>query len=186
VKKLFKTSTNTCLMSVCVRHSLISGNNVRSGFVRVEKFVIYKGLTKNPEDYADKNTQPHVQVALRMKKMGMSIKTNDTIPYVICVADEGTVNANLIASRARHPEEVKKEGSTLKIGMTVSNSKIMNGISPIKSILPSVDCVSRLRRLTVVESQIVSVWTFQSIISVEGMERVMISRWISSSPLIVK
>jgi DNA polymerase alpha subunit A len=54
-----------------------------------------------------------------MKKLGMSIKTNDTIPYVICVADEGTANANLIASRARHPDEVKKDGSTMKIGMSL-------------------------------------------------------------------
>lgn len=83
----------------------------------MDKFVIYKGLTKNPEDYADKKAQPHVQVALRMKKFGMTAKTNDTIPYIICLAEEDTLNPNLIASRARHPEEFKKEGSTLRIGI---------------------------------------------------------------------
>ena len=68
-------------------------------------------MTKNPEDYADKKSQPHVQVALQMKAKGQSIRIHDTIPYVIC---EG--NTDLIASRAHHPDEVKKPNSELKIG----------------------------------------------------------------------
>lgn len=55
------------------------------------RFVINKGLTKNPEDYPDKKSQPHVQVALRMKALGKSVRALDTIPYVICL--DGTTNA---------------------------------------------------------------------------------------------
>ncbi len=68
-------------------------------------------MTKKPEDYADKDSQPHVQVALRMKSQGLASKVGDTIPYVIC---EGT--SNLIGKRAYHIDELTKEGSELKIG----------------------------------------------------------------------
>ena len=36
---------------------------MRAGEVAVEKYVINKSLTKNPEDYPDAKSQPHVQVA---------------------------------------------------------------------------------------------------------------------------
>ena len=55
------------------------------------RFIINKGLTKNPEDYPDKKSLPHVQVALKMKALGKSVRALDTIPYVICV--DGTTNA---------------------------------------------------------------------------------------------
>lgn len=40
------------------------GAKIRNGEVPVAKFVINKGLTKAPSDYADAKSQPHVQVAL--------------------------------------------------------------------------------------------------------------------------
>lgn len=40
---------------------------VAAGTVTLDKFVIYKQLTKRPEDYPDAKNQPHVQVALRRK-----------------------------------------------------------------------------------------------------------------------
>ena len=67
-------------------------------------------MTKNPEEYADKNSQPHVQVALRMKERSQIAKVGDTVPYVICQADTTSV-----AARAYHPDDVSKEGSTLTI-----------------------------------------------------------------------
>jgi DNA polymerase alpha subunit A len=33
------------------------------GKVPVDKFIIHKGLTKDPKDYADAKNQPHVQVS---------------------------------------------------------------------------------------------------------------------------
>jgi DNA polymerase elongation subunit (family B) len=54
---------------------------LQPGKVPVEKFVIHKGLTKNPEEYPDKKSQPHVQVALRMKASGKSVRPLDSIPY---------------------------------------------------------------------------------------------------------
>lgn len=93
------------------------GQETRAGLIPIDKFVINKGLTKNPEDYADAKSQPHVQVALRLKKRGISIRAGDTVPYVICTAEgvaDGTKTG--FAERAYHPDDVKREGSGLQIG----------------------------------------------------------------------
>jgi hypothetical protein len=41
---------------------------IRAGTIPLEKFVITKSLTKPPEAYTDAKNQPHVQVALAMKR----------------------------------------------------------------------------------------------------------------------
>jgi len=74
------------------------------GKVPLDKFIIHKGLTKNPEEYADRNAQPHVQVALRMKAAGKSARALDTIPYVIC--EDGTTNS--ATQRAYHPDDLRR------------------------------------------------------------------------------
>ncbi|KAH3827648.1 hypothetical protein DPMN_129588 [Dreissena polymorpha] len=87
------------------------GEQVREGKIPVEEFLITKQLTKNPEDYPDKKSLPHVQVALRLNsKGGKRLKGGDTVAYVIC--EDGS---NLAASqRAYHPDELAKSDS-LKI-----------------------------------------------------------------------
>ncbi|KAG9284047.1 hypothetical protein G9A89_022821 [Geosiphon pyriformis] len=80
------------------------GEKIRLGGFPVDKFIIYKNLTKAPEDYADGKIQPHVKVALRMKETGMGARIGETIPYVICKT--GNVESNdLIANRAYHPKD---------------------------------------------------------------------------------
>ncbi|XP_020584003.1 LOW QUALITY PROTEIN: DNA polymerase alpha catalytic subunit [Phalaenopsis equestris] len=84
---------------------------IRKGEVALEKFVITKSLTKPPEDYPDAKNQPHVQVALRLKKNGYSsCSAGDTIPYVICCQqDVSSGSSSGIAQRARHPEELTRD-----------------------------------------------------------------------------
>ncbi|XP_047543862.1 DNA polymerase alpha catalytic subunit [Vanessa atalanta] len=65
---------------------------------------ITKQLTKNPNEYADKNSQPHVQVALRLNaKNSRRFKKGDIVPYIIC--EDGTANSP--TQRAYHIEELK-------------------------------------------------------------------------------
>ncbi|CAG8521750.1 12867_t:CDS:10, partial [Dentiscutata heterogama] len=72
-------------------------------------------LTKAPEAYADIKSQPHVQVALRMKNKGMSARQGDTIPYVICIrTDENDITSKNLADKAFHPDEIRKEDSNLQ------------------------------------------------------------------------
>ena len=75
-------------------------------------YTFFQSLTKNPEDYPDKKSLPHVQVALRLNsKGGRKMRAGDTVYYVIC--EDGS---NLPASqRAYHPDELEK-ADNLKIG----------------------------------------------------------------------
>ncbi|XP_022344658.2 DNA polymerase alpha catalytic subunit-like [Crassostrea virginica] len=84
------------------------GEKVRDGKIPVELYYITKQLTKNPEDYPDKKSLPHVQVALRVNsKGGKRMKAGDTVPYIIC-QDGSTLPAS---QRAYHPEELAKSNT---------------------------------------------------------------------------
>lgn len=75
-----------------------------NGVVPLSVLTITKQLTKNPNEYADKNAQPHVQVALRLNmKNSRRFKKGDIVPYIIC--EDGT--ANSATQRAYHIEELK-------------------------------------------------------------------------------
>ncbi|KAG6486780.1 hypothetical protein ZIOFF_055360 [Zingiber officinale] len=85
--------------------------DMRNGEVALEKYVITKTLTKPPEDYPDAKNQPHVQVALRLKKNGHTgCSAGDTVPYIICCQQENFSSSTGIAQRARHPDELKRDG----------------------------------------------------------------------------
>ncbi|KAJ7708740.1 DNA polymerase alpha catalytic subunit [Mycena rosella] len=91
------------------------GQNVREGKVKLEEFIVHKRLGKNPEDYPDIKSQPHVQVALRMKLRGGDARHGDVIPYVFCLSEGEETAKTAQADRAKHPEEFKKAGAELKL-----------------------------------------------------------------------
>lgn len=94
------------------------GENVRANQVKLDDFVINKRLGKNPEDYPDAKSQPHVQVALRAKAKGGTAKAGDVISYVFC-EPEGDVKGGAKAAQAdcaKSPDEVRRAGSELKLG----------------------------------------------------------------------
>lgn len=79
--------------------------DLKAGRIPLSDLAITKQLTKSPNDYADKKSLPHVQVAVRVnsKSGGKKLKSGDTIEYVIC--DDGS---NLPATqRAYHVDEIK-------------------------------------------------------------------------------
>uniref|UniRef100_A0A8D1YKU9 DNA polymerase n=1 Tax=Sus scrofa TaxID=9823 RepID=A0A8D1YKU9_PIG len=81
------------------------GENVLNGSVPVSQFEINKALTKDPQDYPDKKSLPHVHVALWINSQGgRKVKAGDTVSYIIC--QDGS---NLTASqRAYAPEQLQK------------------------------------------------------------------------------
>ncbi|XP_010605467.1 DNA polymerase alpha catalytic subunit isoform X2 [Fukomys damarensis] len=80
--------------------------NVLNGSVPVSQFEINKALTKDPQDYPDKKSLPHVHVALWINSQaGRKVKAGDTVSYVIC--QDGS---NLTATqRAYAPELLEKQ-----------------------------------------------------------------------------
>ena len=67
------------------------GNSIREGTVPLNKYVITKQLTKNPEDYPDAKNQPHVQVALRRRAAG---KRDGVMP--VSDFDTKSINCRII------------------------------------------------------------------------------------------
>ncbi|ETE64293.1 DNA polymerase alpha catalytic subunit, partial [Ophiophagus hannah] len=75
------------------------GENVTNNLIPVKQYEINKALTKDPQDYPDKKSLPHVHVALWMNSQeGRKLKAGDTVSYVIC-------------QRAYAPEQLKKQGN---------------------------------------------------------------------------
>ncbi|RSH90080.1 DNA-directed DNA polymerase alpha catalytic subunit pol1 [Saitozyma podzolica] len=98
-------------------HELLTalGESVRNGNVPLDDFIVFKRLGKNPEDYPDKKSQPHVQVALRMKSKGVAVRAHDVIPYILCLGEDGKSAKSAQADRAFHPDDLRRQGSELKI-----------------------------------------------------------------------
>ncbi|MGH0165981.1 UNVERIFIED_CONTAM: hypothetical protein FKN15_068584 [Acipenser sinensis] len=82
------------------------GESVVNGSTPLNMFEINKALTKDPQDYPDKKSLPHVHVALWINSQGgHKVKAGDTISYVIC--QDGS---NLSASqRAYALEQLQKQ-----------------------------------------------------------------------------
>ncbi|CAK9298697.1 unnamed protein product [Gordionus sp. m RMFG-2023] len=91
--------------------------DIESDKVPLHDYVIYKQLNKNPEDYPDAKSLPHVQVALRLnRKCGSNkrFKQGDTVGYVICLEKSSKNfkhNSMSATQRAYHPSELIKHNS---------------------------------------------------------------------------
>ncbi|KAG8363868.1 hypothetical protein BUALT_Bualt19G0067300 [Buddleja alternifolia] len=85
---------------------------MKNGQIPLEKFVIIKTLTKPPEAYPGGRNQPHVEVALRLKRNGYvtGCSAGDTVPYIICCEQGNCSTTSVgISQRARHPAELEKD-----------------------------------------------------------------------------
>ena len=95
---------------------------MRSGELKLDKYVITKGLSKHPNDYPDGKSQAHVHVAKMMLKNQKPVNVGDHIPYVITEATQSENEAvsptpnksKSAAERARHPEEIQRGAGALK------------------------------------------------------------------------
>ncbi|XP_049775564.1 DNA polymerase alpha catalytic subunit [Schistocerca cancellata] len=104
-------------------------DHLHAGVVPVDLLAITKQLTKAVDEYADKKSLPHVQVAMRLNSQsgGKHVKAGDTVSYVIC--DDGS---SLPASqRAYHVDELK-ENDKLKVDV---NYYLSQQIHPVVSRL---------------------------------------------------
>eukprot|EP00932_Pfiesteria_piscicida_P003645 SRR837773.1355.p1 GENE.SRR837773.1355~~SRR837773.1355.p1 ORF type:complete len:761 (+),score=382.37 SRR837773.1355:765-3047(+) len=83
------------------------------GKVDLKRYIITKGLTKDPKDYPDAKNQPHVQVALRLIARGKSVRAGQEVCYVICepTGGEEASSKGSLADRARDPHELTLDPS---------------------------------------------------------------------------
>ncbi|BGP59681.1 DNA-directed DNA polymerase alpha catalytic subunit pol1 [Rhodotorula toruloides] len=119
------------------------GEKIRNGFNPLDDYIIHKRLGKNPEDYPDAKSLPHVQVALKMKAKGLSAKAGDVIPYIFCVPPNGETTKTAQAANAHHPDDVRRQGSTLKIDFEVYLSTQV--LPPIERLCEHIEGTEKAR-----------------------------------------
>ncbi|XP_037088762.1 DNA polymerase alpha catalytic subunit-like [Pollicipes pollicipes] len=85
---------------------------LEQGDVPLADLAITKELKKNPEEYADKKGQAHVNVALRVNSRGgKKLRRGDTVQYIICKDGSGLEPMQ----RAYALEEVATGGGALPV-----------------------------------------------------------------------
>ncbi|KAK0238467.1 hypothetical protein EDD85DRAFT_904879 [Armillaria nabsnona] len=119
------------------------GKNVNEGKVKLDDFIVFKRLGKNPEEYPKVHGLPHVQVAMKMKARGGSARAGDVIPYIFCLADGEESAKTGQADRARHPDEPRKTGSDLKIDYQYYLSQQI--LPPIERLCDPIEGTDRTR-----------------------------------------
>ncbi|MEQ2307673.1 DNA polymerase alpha catalytic subunit, partial [Ameca splendens] len=88
------------------KHLVEVGEKVANGDIPLNQYEIHKALTKDPQDYPDKKSLPHVHVALWINSQGgHRAKAGDTISYLIC-KDGSTLAAS---QRAYALEQLQKQ-----------------------------------------------------------------------------
>ncbi|XP_056289495.1 DNA polymerase alpha catalytic subunit isoform X2 [Pseudoliparis swirei] len=88
------------------KHLVEVGEKVAAGTIPLNQYEINKALTKDPQDYPDKKSLPHVHVALWINSQGgRRVKSGDTVSYIIC-KDGSTLAAS---QRAYAQEQLQKQ-----------------------------------------------------------------------------
>ncbi|PWY98143.1 hypothetical protein BCV70DRAFT_202315 [Testicularia cyperi] len=117
---------------------------IKSGQMPLDDFIIYKRLGKNPEEYPDVKSQPHVQVALRMKQRGGSARMGDVIPYIFCLGDDGSSSSKSAqADRAHHPDELRRKDSELRVDY--EHYLALQILPPVERLCESIEGTDRSR-----------------------------------------
>ena len=52
-----------------------------------------------------------------MKSKGSTVRAHDVIPYIMCLGEDGKAARTAQADHAFHPDDLRRHGSELKIGM---------------------------------------------------------------------
>ncbi|KAI5293957.1 DNA-directed DNA polymerase alpha catalytic subunit pol1 [Ascosphaera acerosa] len=94
-------------------HLKETADRMRAGEVPIQKYTMFTKLSKRPEEYPQKDTMPPVQVALRERARGKSVRPGDVIAYIVTTGENGESAANP-AHRSYTLTDVLKKDSNLQ------------------------------------------------------------------------
>jgi DNA polymerase delta subunit 1 len=124
---------------------------VLAGDVPIDSFVVSKSLRGK---YANPDSQPHVQVARKIKaRTGERIPSGSRVPYVFVVDDN--IDSKLVSAKAEDPAYAKDRGIEIDYVYYVEN-QLMSPIAtllellvddPVKEILEHPDVAPKLSEL---------------------------------------
>ncbi|XP_057680198.1 DNA polymerase alpha catalytic subunit isoform X1 [Corythoichthys intestinalis] len=106
IGQILSDQTRDVIVENIQKHLVEVGEKVASGAIPLQQYEINKALTKDPQDYPDKKSLPHVHVALWMNSLGgRRVKAGDTVAYIIC--KDGSMLAP--SQRAYALEQLQKQ-----------------------------------------------------------------------------
>ncbi|CAF3355969.1 unnamed protein product [Rotaria sp. Silwood1] len=108
------------------------GDEMRTGKIDIEQYEINRQLSKDPSDYSDVKSLPHVQIAVRFNtnSTGRKMKRGDTISYIVC--EDGTQNSAMQRGYLR--EEILSSSSSSPLTIDI-NYYLHQQILPVVSRL---------------------------------------------------
>lgn len=127
------------------------GDDLENDRYSLARFIIYKQLSKPPEEYPDARSQPHIIVAKRMRAKGIAnnMLVNHMIPYVICHPQQSpqtpesamsSSKSTYLADKSFHPDEVMASKGVLKIDKEYyAQNQLMNPISRLCQFIKGID-----------------------------------------------
>ncbi|KAJ2856063.1 DNA-directed DNA polymerase alpha catalytic subunit pol1, partial [Coemansia erecta] len=145
----------TAAITAIHEHLSAVSHAVRANQVPLDRFAIHKGLTKAPESYPDKKSQPHVLVALRLRQKAAAVRAGDTVPYIICdprcpglLVNNEPSSSGSYAERARHPDEIRESNGQLYPDFEwYLNQQVLPPCSRLLEPLPGTDMATLARHL---------------------------------------
>ncbi|KAF8443398.1 DNA polymerase alpha subunit A [Terfezia claveryi] len=115
LKEIFSGKENEVVVEAVHDYLTELAKKVRANYFDAHLYTIFTRLGKEPEEYPNGKTMPHVQVALRKKARGETVKVGDVIPFIVTGESQG-ISSNP-AERAYTPRDVAKgdhePGSTI-------------------------------------------------------------------------
>ncbi|CAF0895230.1 unnamed protein product [Rotaria sordida] len=108
------------------------GDEMRAGKIDIEEYEINRQLSKDPSDYSDVKSLPHVQIAVRFNtnSTGRKMKRGDTISYIVC--EDGTQNSAMQRGYLR--EEILSSSSSSSLTIDI-NYYLHQQVLPVVSRL---------------------------------------------------
>lgn len=135
VKQVSQSILDSVMYDKSVDKALVSTKDcivrMLSGEFPMESFIVSKSLRGS---YANPNSQPHVQVARKIKeRTGEIIESGARVPYVF-VVDEETIHQKLISQRAEDPTFAKENDLQLDYLYYLDN-QIMSPVCALLEVL---------------------------------------------------
>lgn len=119
----------------------VVSESIRSGKVPLEEYIINKRLGKDPEAYPDSKSQPHVLLALRIKKRGGAVRSGDVVSYIFCQSPDGSSSKTGKAENAHSIDEIRRDGMSVDYEYYLTSQVL----PPIERLCDNIEGTDRAR-----------------------------------------
>lgn len=117
------------------------GETIRGGRIPLDDYIINKRLGKDPEAYPDSKSQPHVQVAMRIKARGGAARSGDVISYIFCASPDGSSSKTGRADNAHSPDEIRRESLSVDYEYYITSQVL----PPVERLCDNIEGTDRAR-----------------------------------------